>query len=131
MILGLLFDNIAKLWDHGGVSVCMLLIVCVWAVSLFFFELMAMFFIKERAPSQLPILAALAGIAPLLGLLGTVIGLVSIFTLEHDPEQMAAGISQALVSTKLGLIIAIPLLIGRQVLLRWREVRFARGYAPL
>ncbi len=57
-----------------------------------------------------------AGIAPLLGLLGTVTGMIVTFqqiTLfgTGDPRIMADGISQALVTTMLGLIAAIPLLL--------------------
>ena len=53
--------------------------------------------------------------APLLGLLGTVIGMIETFqaiTLfgTGDPKQMAGGISQALITTMLGLIVAAPLL---------------------
>jgi biopolymer transport protein ExbB len=57
----------------------------------------------------------LAAVAPLLGLLGTVTGMIATFqaiTLfgTGDPKLMAGGISQALVTTVLGLIVAIPLL---------------------
>jgi biopolymer transport protein ExbB len=57
----------------------------------------------------------IATVAPLLGLLGTVIGMIETFqaiTLfgTGDPKQMAGGISQALVTTMLGLIVAAPLL---------------------
>ena len=57
----------------------------------------------------------LAAVAPLLGLLGTVVGMIETFqaiTLfgTGDPKQMAGGISQALVTTMLGLIVAAPLL---------------------
>ena len=56
-----------------------------------------------------------AGIAPLLGLLGTVTGMIRVFTQitlfgTGDPQIMAGGISEALVTTVLGLISAIPLL---------------------
>jgi len=52
-------------------------------------------------------------VAPLLGLLGTVIGMITTFqaiTLfgTGDPKTMAGGISQALVTTVLGLVVAIP-----------------------
>jgi len=55
-----------------------------------------------------------AGIAPLMGLLGTVVGMIRTFqtiTLfgTGDPKLMAGGISQALVTTVEGLIVAIPL----------------------
>lgn len=57
----------------------------------------------------------LAAVAPLLGLLGTVTGMIATFqaiTLfgTGDPKMMAGGISQALVTTVLGLVVAIPLL---------------------
>ena len=57
-----------------------------------------------------------AGIAPLLGLLGTVTGMIKTFQAmmiygTGDPQLMAGGISEALVTTMLGLIAAIPLLI--------------------
>ncbi len=61
-------------------------------------------------------LKVLASIAPLLGLLGTVTGMISTFqsiTLfgTGDPKLMAGGISQALVTTVLGLTSAIPLIL--------------------
>jgi biopolymer transport protein ExbB len=61
-------------------------------------------------------LATLAAIAPLLGLLGTVTGIIETFGVirafgQSDPGLMAGGISQALVTTATGLTIAIPLLL--------------------
>ena len=70
----------------------------------------------------------LAAVAPLLGLLGTVIGMIETFqaiTLfgTGDPKLMADGISQALVTTMLGLITAVPLLfIHNQLDTRSREI---------
>jgi biopolymer transport protein ExbB len=57
----------------------------------------------------------LAAVAPLLGLLGTVTGMIATFQSislfgTGDPKLMASGISQALVTTMLGLSVAIPLL---------------------
>jgi biopolymer transport protein ExbB len=57
----------------------------------------------------------LASVAPLLGLLGTVTGMIATFQSislfgTGDPKLMASGISQALVTTMLGLMVAIPLL---------------------
>ncbi|KIH75924.1 outer membrane transport energization protein ExbB (TC 2.C.1.1.1) [Geoalkalibacter ferrihydriticus] len=62
----------------------------------------------------------LAAVAPLLGLLGTVVGMIETFqsiTLfgTGDPQLMAGGISQALVTTALGLTVAIPLLFLHNV----------------
>jgi len=63
----------------------------------------------------LPMIKLLAAVAPLLGLLGTVTGMIATFQSislfgTGDPKLMANGISQALVTTMLGLCIAIPLL---------------------
>ena len=63
----------------------------------------------------LNLIKLIAAIAPLLGLLGTVIGMIVTFqqiTLfgTGDPKTMAGGISQALITTVLGLVAAIPLL---------------------
>ena len=72
--------------------------------------------VKEvpRLQRGLSIIKILAVIAPLLGLLGTVTGMIQTFqsiTLfgTGDPKLMAGGISQALITTVLGLIAAIPL----------------------
>jgi biopolymer transport protein ExbB len=63
-------------------------------------------------------LATIASVAPLLGLLGTVIGMIEIFgagsntsTTAPNPAQLAHGISVALYNTAFGLIVAIPSLI--------------------
>ncbi len=66
-------------------------------------------------------LAILAAIAPMLGLLGTVSGMIETFqsiTLfgTGDPKMMSSGISQALVTTELGLAVAIPLLLLHSLL---------------
>ncbi len=60
----------------------------------------------------------LASVSPLLGLLGTVTGMIATFDIitEHgtgDPKLLSSGISEALITTELGLIVAIPaLLVG-------------------
>ena len=64
----------------------------------------------------LPFLAITAAAAPLLGLLGTVIGMIKTFQLitifgTGDAKSLSSGISEALVTTALGLIVAIPTLI--------------------
>jgi biopolymer transport protein ExbB len=66
-------------------------------------------------------LAILAAISPMLGLLGTVSGMIETFqsiTLfgTGDPKLMSGGISQALVTTELGLAVAIPLLLMHSAL---------------
>jgi biopolymer transport protein ExbB len=68
----------------------------------------------ERGHNFIKLLAA---ISPLLGLLGTVTGMIVTFQAislfgSGDPKLMASGISQALMTTVLGLVVAIPLLFG-------------------
>ncbi len=65
--------------------------------------------------------AVLAAVSPLLGLLGTVTGMIETFqsiTLfgTGDPKLMSGGISQALVTTQLGLAVAIPLVLFHSLL---------------
>jgi len=70
---------------------------------------------KETGRIQrfLVFLAIIAAVAPLMGLLGTVVGMINTFqaiTLygTGDPQTMAGGISQALITTVLGLVVAVP-----------------------
>lgn len=61
-------------------------------------------------------LGTIAAIAPLIGLLGTVIGMIKVFTVittegVGNPETLAGGISEALITTATGLVVAIPSLI--------------------
>ncbi|MEP5765621.1 MAG: MotA/TolQ/ExbB proton channel family protein [Halieaceae bacterium] len=69
---------------------------------------------------HLPLLKIIAAVAPLMGLLGTVTGMIITFqaiTLfgAGDPRLMAGGISQALITTVLGLSVAIPTLLLHNV----------------
>jgi biopolymer transport protein ExbB len=69
--------------------------------------------LQER---RLPLLAVIATSGPLLGLLGTVTGMIKTFTLitvfgAGSAGKLSAGISEALVATKLGLSVAIPALV--------------------
>lgn len=71
---------------------------------------------SARLHRGLPTVAVLATVSPLLGLLGTVTGMIETFqsiTLfgTGDPKLMSGGISQALVTTELGLAVAIPLVL--------------------
>lgn len=68
-------------------------------------------------------LATIATLAPLMGLFGTVLGMIEIFASQggtSNPTQLAQGISMALYNTAFGLLIAIPAIAG------WR---FLRGMA--
>ena len=68
-------------------------------------------------------MALTAAAAPLLGLLGTVTGMIKTFNLitifgTGDAKSLSSGISEALVTTELGLIVAIPSLILHGLLSR-------------
>jgi biopolymer transport protein ExbB len=68
-------------------------------------------------------LAVLGGIAPLLGLLGTVTGMIYTFQLvtvfgSGDAKLLSGGISEALITTKYGLVIAVPVLLAHAALVR-------------
>ena len=72
----------------------------------------------EKGLSMLKLLAALA---PMLGLLGTVTGMIETFQVitqfgNGDPKVMAGGISMALITTVLGLVAAMPLLLAHNIL---------------
>ena len=74
--------------------------------------------VAHRLEKYLSALATIASAAPLLGLLGTVIGMIEIFgsqagsaTGTGNPAQLAQGISMALYNTAFGLVVAIPALI--------------------
>ncbi|RJX35064.1 MAG: DUF3450 family protein [Desulfarculus sp.] len=76
-----------------------------------------------RLERFLTALKVLAAVAPLLGLLGTVTGMINTFQVitvfgTGDPRLMAGGISEALVTTELGLAVAIPILVLAALLSR-------------
>ncbi|MCG7598164.1 MotA/TolQ/ExbB proton channel family protein [Halomonas sp. McH1-25] len=76
---------------------------------------------QPRLERGQPLVKLLAAVAPLLGLLGTVTGMIVTFQSitvfgTGDPQLMAGGISQALVTTVLGLITAVPLLFAQTAL---------------
>ena len=72
------------------------------------------------------IILVVAAVAPLLGLLGTVTGMISTFDVitkfgTGDPKMLSGGISTALVTTELGLVVAIPTLLLGNLLRGWAD----------
>lgn len=79
--------------------------------------------VRPKLERLLPFIALTAAAAPLLGLLGTVTGMIKTFNLitifgTGDAKSLSSGISEALVTTELGLIVAIPALIIHGMLAR-------------
>ena len=79
--------------------------------------------VQTRLQKWLPFIAVTAAIAPLLGLLGTVSGMITTFNGlsvvgTGDPKLLSGGISEALVTTLFGLVVAIPALILHSLLSR-------------
>lgn len=71
---------------------------------------------KAQLDSKMVVLAATAAVAPLLGLLGTVSGMIHTFEMmnlfgNQDQNMLAGGISEALVTTEMGLVVAVPTLL--------------------
>jgi biopolymer transport protein ExbB len=78
---------------------------------------------RPRLERWVPFLALAAAAAPLLGLLGTVTGMINTFNMitvfgTGDPKTLAGGISEALITTEFGLVVAIPSLLLHAVISR-------------
>lgn len=78
---------------------------------------------QPKLEKYLPLIAISAVTAPLLGLLGTVTGMINTFQLitlfgTGDAQSLSSGISEALITTEFGLIVAIPALIMHALLSR-------------
>lgn len=83
----------------------------------------AMLSTQPKLEKYLNVIAVTASVAPLLGLLGTVTGIIKTFNLMKvfgagDPKPLISGISEALITTELGLVLAIPALVIHAILSR-------------
>lgn len=72
--------------------------------------------VVQELERYLPALSTIVTIAPMMGLLGTVLGMIGVFSTINaagvgNPQQMAGGISEALITTVAGLLIAIVTLV--------------------
>ncbi len=88
--------------------------------------------LRPRIRQHLQIIAVLASVAPLLGLLGTVLGMIETFEVialfgTGNAKAMAGGISVALVTTQAGLLVAVPGLLVSAALVR-RARRLEIGF---
>ena len=79
-----------------------------------------------RLERSMALLGVLVTVAPLLGLLGTVAGMITTFDVitthgTGNPKLLSSGIAEALITTELGLSVAIPLMLLRSFFARWSE----------
>lgn len=90
-------------------------------------EILALWLVgqKQKLASGLRLLQIVALVAPLLGLLGTVIGLIQVFDTiglhrgPIEPSMLAGGLGIAMKTTAAGLIIAVPAVLGVQGYQLW------------
>jgi biopolymer transport protein ExbB len=83
--------------------------------------------LMPRLSGLLPTIAVIGTLLPMLGLLGTVTGMINVFEVialhgTGDPQEMAHGISQALLTTASGLVIAIPVIFFHHLLVQRLQV---------
>jgi biopolymer transport protein ExbB len=74
--------------------------------------------VAHELSRYLALLGAIGSVAPLLGLLGTVVGMIDIFSSQQggaNPQQLAQGISIALYSTAFGIIVAVPSVLAYRI----------------
>lgn len=74
--------------------------------------------VAHELSRYLTLLGAIGSVAPLLGLLGTVVGMIEIFASQQagaNPQQLAQGISIALYSTAFGIIVAVPSVLSYRI----------------
>ncbi|GAA61236.1 biopolymer transport protein ExbB [Pseudoalteromonas sp. BSi20652] len=91
---------------------------------------------KHTLDNFIGAIAVTAAVAPLLGLLGTVSGMIETFKMmtlfgSGDPEVVSGGIAQALITTELGLVVAIPALVLNALLSRKAKAYYSQleGFA--
>ncbi|MGS0497940.1 MotA/TolQ/ExbB proton channel family protein [Pseudoalteromonas mariniglutinosa] len=86
---------------------------------------------KHKLDNYIGAIAITASVAPLLGLLGTVSGMIETFKMmtlfgSGDPEVVSGGIAQALITTELGLVVAIPALVLNALLSRKAKAYYSQ-----
>jgi biopolymer transport protein ExbB len=80
--------------------------------------------VANRLTKNLTLLGSIGSIAPLLGLFGTVIGMIHIFASQQagsSPQELARGISIALYCTAFGIIVAVPAVLAHRYFRRLVE----------
>ena len=81
---------------------------------------------NDRLNARILLIKTCVALCPLVGLLGTVTGMIATFDIitevgTGDPKMLSGGISEALVTTMLGLVVAIPTLFFGQIIGKWAD----------
>jgi len=116
--------NLFRIWEEGGALMWPLILL---SVVLYYqiFDLLIRFFAIEKNPlqeelnfieSRLSLVSRMIKVVPLVGLLGTVLGIIATFSvigidIENQEKEIALGISEALITTQYGLLISIPAMV--------------------
>jgi len=133
-------------WSSMGIAARVILVVLIAFAGLLFFVVLERFLAYRRAEHpavasrslrfdlhrHLHTLAAIKVTAPLLGLLGTLLGLINGFagmamTGVLDPHALGAGVAEALIMTVLGLVIGLPAWWAHSFFTAWSERILARA----
>ncbi|MBW8191588.1 MotA/TolQ/ExbB proton channel family protein [Neiella marina] len=116
-------DGVRLLQSHGNQSkILREEIAAVWLTTQ-----------QQKLASGIRILQIITLVAPLLGLLGTVIGLIAVFDTigEHtgpiEPAMLAEGLGMAMKTTAAGLIIAVPAMLGAHGFQLWVDKLVSRA----
>lgn len=129
-------ENFLNSSDTGESRIISAILKCAQSPGLSREEVLSQSLFKERLAMEkgLSFLGTLGNNAPFIGLFGTVLGIIKAF---HDlavsgsggPSVVMAGISEALIATAMGLLVAIPAVIAYNYFQRRIKVRL--GYAEL
>ncbi len=132
-------------WSEMGFAARVILVLLVVFAALLCFIVVERFFAYRRVEGTAPgvvsirlqlhrrlhALAAIKVTAPMLGLLGTLLGLINAFagiaiTGAVDPRSLGAGVAEALLTTVLGLVIGLPAWWAHSFFTAWGERLLAR-----
>ncbi|SFM44561.1 MotA/TolQ/ExbB proton channel family protein [Thermodesulforhabdus norvegica] len=133
--MGEIVNSLVSYFQQGGPWMIALFVCSVWTWAVFVASVfpkarkrsdavsVGTFEQLERASNTLVVLAV---VAPLIGLLGTVSGMISAFRvlsswMGMNPRNLASAISEALITTQTGLTIAVPAMLGAHIFEQSRE----------
>lgn len=122
--LDIILINLFRIWEEGGALMWPLILLSVVLYYQIFDLLIKFFTVKKKIlqedltflESRLGLVSKMIKVVPLVGLLGTVLGIITTFSvigidIENEEKEIALGISEALITTQYGLLISIPAMV--------------------